>query len=126
MEKESISTNKAPAAIGPYSQAIKTGNMIFTSGQLGINPETGEFVDDNIQEETRQSLKNLMAIMEEAGGTFEDIVKVTIFIKDMENFSKINEVYEEYFSTHKPARSCVEISRLPKNGNVEIEAIAII
>lgn len=126
MEKESISTNKAPAAIGPYSQAIKTGNMIFTSGQLGINPETGEFVDDNIQEETRQSLKNLMAIIEEAGGTFEDIVKVTIFIKDMENFSKINEVYEEYFSTHKPARSCVEISRLPKNGNVEIEAIAII
>lgn len=110
MEKELISTNKAPAAIGPYSQAMKTGNMIFTSGQLGINPETGEFVNDNIQEETRQSLKNLMAIMEEAGGTFKDIVKVTIFIKDMENFSKINEVYEEYFSTHKPARSCVEIS----------------
>ncbi|MCR2044987.1 RidA family protein [Anaerosalibacter massiliensis] len=126
MEKELISTNKAPAAIGPYSQAMKTGNMIFTSGQLGINPETGEFVNDNIQEETRQSLKNLMAIMEEAGGTFKDIVKVTIFIKDMENFSKINEVYEEYFSTHKPARSCVEISRLPKNGNVEVEAIAII
>lgn len=126
MEVTYISTDKAPAAIGPYSQGTKVGNMVFTSGQLGIDPKTGEFVNSNIEEETRQSLKNLKAVVEKAGGTLENVVKVTIFIKNMGDFSKINGVYGEYFNSHKPARSCVEVVKLPKDGNVEIEAIAII
>lgn len=126
MGKTYVSTNKAPKAIGPYSQGIKTGNMIFTSGQLGVNPKTGEFVNNNIEEETNQSLENLKSIIEEAGGTLEDIVKVTIFITSMENFSKINKIYGDFFGSHKPARSCIEISKLPNDGNVEIEAIAIV
>ncbi|MBW4827302.1 MAG: RidA family protein [Clostridiaceae bacterium] len=126
METTYISTDKGPAAIGPYSQGTKIGNMVFTSGQLGIDPQTGEFVNSSIEEETRQSLENLKAVVEKAGGTLKNVVKVTIFIKNMGDFSKINGVYGEYFDSHKPARSCVEIAELPKNGNVEIEAIAII
>lgn len=126
METTYISTDKAPAAIGPYSQGTKIGNMVFTSGQLGIDPQTGEFVNSSIEEETRQSLENLKAVVEKAGGTLKNVVKVTIFIKNMGDFSKINGVYGEYFDSHKPARSCVEVAELPKNGNVEIEAIAII
>lgn len=126
MEKQVISTNKAPKAIGPYSQAIKVGNMIFTSGNLAIHPETGEFVKDDIQKETRLALENLRAILEEAGATLNDVVKVTVFIKDMNQFGRINEIYGEFFNEHKPARSCVEVARLPKDGNVEIEAVAII
>lgn len=126
METTYISTDKAPAAIGPYSQGAKIGNMVFTSGQLGIDPQTGEFVNSSIEEETRQSLENLKAVVEKAGGTLKNVVKVTIFIKNMGDFSKINGVYGEYFDSHKPARSCVEVAELPKNGNVEIEAIAII
>lgn len=126
METTYISTNKAPATIGPYSQGTKTGNMVFTSGQLGIDPKTGKFINSNIEEETRQSLENVKAVIEKAGGTLENVVKVTIYIKNMDDFSKINGVYGEYFNFHKPARSCVEVAKLPKDGNVEIEAIAII
>ncbi|KGG80179.1 RidA family protein [Caloranaerobacter azorensis] len=126
MGKRVISTDKAPKAIGPYSQGIVAGNMIFTSGQLAINPETGELVQDDIQKETRQALENLKAVLKEGGATLNDVVKVTLYIKDMNQFSKINEVYEEYFSENKPARSCIEVARLPKDGNVEVEAIAII
>lgn len=126
MELKSIFTEEAPKAIGPYSQAINMGNMIFTSGQLGINPETGNLVEGTIQDETRQSLKNLKAVLEAAGTTLNKVVKTTVFIKDMNQFALINEVYGEFFSEHKPARSCVEVARLPKDGNVEIEAIAII
>lgn len=126
MDKKSIFTEKAPKAIGPYSQAISSGNMIFTSGQLGIDPETGDFVKGTIQDETRQALNNLKAVLEAAGATLNDVVKTTVFIKDMNQFSLINEVYSEFFNEHKPARSCVEVARLPKDGNVEIEAIAIL
>src|SRR5690606_28618454 len=112
---------KAPAAIGPYSQGVKADNIIFTSGQLPINPTTGELITD-ITEATRQSLENVKAILAEAGATLEDVVKVTIFIANMNDFGKVNEVYAEYFSNHKPARSCVEVARLPKDGVIEIEA----
>lgn len=126
MEKKSIFTESAPKAIGPYSQAIAVGDKLFTSGQLGINPETGSIAAGTIQDETRQSLNNLKAVIEAAGATLNDVVKTTVFIKDMDQFGLINEVYGEFFSEHKPARSCVEVARLPKDGNVEIEAIAIL
>ncbi len=126
MDILSISTSKAPGAVGPYSQGIKAGNLIFTSGQLPIVPETGELLKGDIKEETRQCLKNVEAILKEAGATLENIVKVNIYIVDMDMFSSINEAYEEYFDEHKPARSCVEVSRLPKDGNIEIEAIAVL
>ena len=121
-----ISTDKAPAAIGPYSQGTKAGNLIFTSGQLPIVPETGELIKDDIKKATKQSLSNVLSVVEAAGGKLTDIAKVVIFIKNMEDFPKVNEVYEEFFKDHKPARSCVEVSRLPKDANIEIEAIAVI
>lgn len=126
MGNTAISTGKAPKAIGPYSQGIKGGNLIFTSGQLPIDPETGVLVQDDIKLATRQSIENVKAILEEAGASLNDVVKVTIFIKDMNDFALVNEVYGEYFSEHKPARSCVEVARLPKDGKIEIEAIAVI
>lgn len=121
-----ISTEKAPAAVGPYSQGIKKGNVIYTSGQLPIVPETGELLKGNIKDVARQSLENVKAVLNEAGATLNDVVKVTVFVADMNNFAQINEVYAEYFTEHKPARSLVEVSRLPKDGDIEIEAIAII
>lgn len=121
-----ISTAKAPGAIGPYCQAIKVGNMVFTSGQLGMDPETGEILSGDIKVETKRSLENLKAILEEAGTSLEKVVKTTVFVKDMNDFALVNEVYGEYFNTHKPARSCVEVARLPKDGNVEIEAVAML
>lgn len=121
-----ISTEKAPAAVGPYSQGVKKGNIIYTSGQLPIVPETGELLKGNIKDVARQSLENVKAVLNEAGATLNDVVKVTVFVADMNNFAQINEVYAEYFTDHKPARSLVEVSRLPKDGDIEIEAIAII
>ncbi len=121
-----ISTEKAAPAIGPYSQGTLANNVIFTSGQLPIVPETGELIKGDIKKATKQSLDNVLAIIEAAGGKLTDIVKVNIYIKDLEDFAALNEVYEEFFKGHKPARSCVEVSRLPKDGDVEIEAIAII
>ncbi|WZL71560.1 RidA family protein [Clostridiaceae bacterium 35-E11] len=126
MEKKVVQTNKAPAAIGPYSQGIQVGNLVFTSGQMPVNTATGELVTGDIQAEARQCLENVAAILEEAGTSMDNAVKLTVFIKDMDQFSKINEVYAEYFPNDKPARSCVEVARLPKDVNVEIEAIAII
>lgn len=125
MAIKAISTQKAPQAIGPYSQGMMTGEMVYTSGQLGINPETGEIVNSSIQEEAHQSLKNVEAVLAEAGVSLTDVVKTTVFVKDLNQFAEINEVYSEFFSSHKPARSCVEVARLPKDGNIEIEAIAI-
>lgn len=119
-----ISTEKAPAAIGPYSQAVETGNMIFVSGQLPMDPETMSFVSEEIQGQTEQCLKNVMAILAEAGYEKEDIVKVTVFLKDMNDFALMNEVYTAFFADHKPARAAVEVARLPKDAQVEIEAIA--
>lgn len=126
MDKVTIKTENAPAAIGPYSQGIKSGNIIFTSGQLPIVPATGELISDDIKKATRQSMENVKAILKEANATLEDVVKVTIYVKDMADFAEVNEVYGEYFNVHKPARSCVEVAKLPKDGRIEIEAIAII
>jgi 2-iminobutanoate/2-iminopropanoate deaminase len=126
MERKVVFTEKAPKAIGPYSQAIKVGNMIFTSGQIGIVPETGELIQGDIEKETRQVLENLKAVLSEAGATLNDVVKVTVFIKDMGQFGRINEIYGEYFNENKPARSCVEVARLPKDVNIEVEAVAVL
>ena len=123
---QAVATKKAPGAIGPYSQAIKISNMIYTSGQLGMDPETGEILSGDIKVETKRALDNLVAIIEEAGTSLDKVVKTTVFVKDMNDFAMVNEVYGEYFSDHKPARSCVEVARLPKDGNVEIEAIALL
>ena len=126
MNNQVIHTNDAPAAIGPYSQAIKAGNMLFISGQGPFNPKTMEIVDGDVKAQTSQVLKNIDAILKEAGVSFSNVVKTTVFIKDMEDFSEINEVYVEYFGEHKPARSCVEVARLPKDIKVEIELIVVL
>lgn len=125
MNREILSTNKAPSAIGPYSQGIKVGDMVFTSGQIPINPETGELISD-IREATRQSLNNVKAILESAGTSLDNAVKMGVFVKDMNDFATINEVYAEFFGENPPARSLVEVARLPKDAVIEIEAIAII
>ncbi len=126
MELKVIHTDKAPGAVGPYSQAVLAGNLLFLSGQIPINPATGELVKSSIEEETRQCLENAKAILEEAGTTLENVIKATVFIKDMDQFGRINKVYGQYFHTHKPARACVEVARLPKDVNVEIEMIAVV
>ncbi|MGG7058314.1 RidA family protein [Clostridium nigeriense] len=123
MQKEIISTPNAPAAIGPYSQGIKIGDMVFTSGQIPVNPVTGEIAIE-IKAATKQSLENVKAILEEAGTSLDKVVKVVVFIKDMNDFAKVNEVYGQYFTENTPARSCVEVARLPKDCLIEIEAIA--
>ena len=118
-----IHTEKAPAAVGPYSQAVRTGNMLFTSGQLGLIPETGA-LPEGIGAQTEQSLRNIDAILETSGFEKTDVVKTTVYIKNMDDFAAVNKIYAAYFSDHKPARSCVEVARLPKDGLVEIEVIA--
>jgi len=120
-----IDTKNAPAAIGPYSQAIEAGSTLYISGQLPLDPVTMEFVSDNAKEQTSQCLKNLKAIIEEAGFTLENVAKCGIFLKDMNDFAAVNEAYGEYFNSHKPARFCVEVARLPKDSRVEIDAIAV-
>lgn len=124
MNKEVIFTEKAPKAIGPYSQAQKVGDLLFTSGQIPLNPSTGELVTE-IKAATKQSLENVKAILEAAGTSLENVVKTVVYIKDMNDFGEVNEVYGEYFKENAPARSCVEVARLPKDALVEIEAIAI-
>ncbi|MFY2156932.1 RidA family protein [Cytobacillus firmus] len=120
-----IQTNQAPAAIGPYSQGITVNNLFYSSGQIPLTAE-GVMVDGDVKEQTHQVFKNLQAVLEEAGASLDTVVKVTVFIKDMNEFAAINEVYGEYFSTHKPARSCVEVARLPKDALVEIEVVALV
>lgn len=120
-----INTCKAPAAIGPYSQAIDTGIFIYTSGQIPINPSTGEVVEGGIEKQTVQVLENLKNVLDEAGSSLSKVVKTTVFIKDMGSFSIINEVYAKYFTKSYPSRSCVEVSRLPKDVLIEIEAVAV-
>ena len=126
MKKEIINTEKAPAALGPYSQAIKAGNTIYVSGQIPLIPETMEIISDDVQEQTKQSLENVKAVLEAAGATLNDVVKASVFIKDMNDFAKINEIYATYFTENNPARACVEVARLPKNVKVEIEVIAVV
>ena len=126
MANQVIHTENAPAAIGPYSQAVKAGNLLFVSGQVPFVPETMEIVEGDVKAQTAQSLKNLQAILKEAGADFSDVVKTTVFIKDMNEFAQINEVYGEFFGENKPARACVEVARLPKDVKVEIEVIAVV
>ena len=126
MGKQIVYTKDAPAAIGPYSQGVKIGNLLFTSGQIPINPATGELVNDNIVEATERVMENLKAILEEAGTTFEKVVKTTILLSDMNDFQKVNEIYGKYFTHEQPARSCFQVAKLPKDALVEIEVIAAI
>lgn len=119
-----IHSDQAPAAIGPYSQAIAAGNLVFTSGQIPIDPATGEVVEGGVAEQAHQVFRNLQAVLAAAGCKLDDVIKATVFIKDMDQFAEINRVYALYFGEHKPARSTVEVARLPKDVLVEIELIA--
>ncbi len=122
--KKVIATQNAPAAIGPYNQAIQVGNMLFASGQLGLNPETGEFPEGGVKAQTEQSFKNVKAILAAAGFSIDDIVKTTVFLADMADFAAMNEVYSAQFNGDFPARSAVAVKTLPKNALVEVEFIA--
>ncbi|MBO4612796.1 MAG: RidA family protein [Bacteroidaceae bacterium] len=121
---QAINTKQAPAAIGPYSQAIRVGNLVYTSGQIPIDPATGAFVEGGIKEQARQSLTNVKAILEEAGLSMSDVVKTTVFLADMNDFADLNAVYAEFFTAPYPARSAVAVKTLPKGALVEIEVIA--
>ena len=123
---KTISTKKAPAAIGPYSQAIQVGNLVYTSGQIPIDPATGVFAEGGIKEQTRQSLTNVKAILEEAGLSLNNVVKTTVFMADMNDFADMNSVYAEFFTEPYPARSAVAVKTLPKGAMVEIEVVAAI
>ncbi len=120
-----VQTNDAPQAIGPYSQAVDTGNMLFVSGQIPINPKTGELVENKIEIQAKQSLQNLKSIIVAAGYKLQNVVKVTVFMKNMDDFAVVNGIYEEFFEGHKPARAAVEVARLPKDVLIEIEAICV-
>jgi 2-iminobutanoate/2-iminopropanoate deaminase len=125
MAKRYIHTENAPAALGPYSQAVEANGTLYVSGQIPFIPATMTLVSEDVQEQTKQSLENVKAILTEAGYTLDDVVKAGVFIKDMNDFGKINEIYEQYFGGSKPARACVEVARLPKDVKIEIEVIAI-
>lgn len=124
MKKEIISTKKAPSAIGPYSQGMIVGDYIFTSGQIPLNPENGQLVTE-ISKATVQVMENLSAVLEAAGSSLEKVIKTTIFLQDLNDFEKVNEIYGDYFKDNLPARSCVQVAKLPKGATIEIEAIAI-
>jgi 2-iminobutanoate/2-iminopropanoate deaminase len=124
MQKQIIQTASAPAAIGPYSQAVRVGNLLFISGQIPLDAKSGELIRTGVADETKKVLENLKAILEAAGGSFADVVKTTIFLKDMGTFAVVNEIYASYFSPPFPARATIEVARLPRDVNVEIEAIA--
>jgi 2-iminobutanoate/2-iminopropanoate deaminase len=121
-----VKAEKAPKAIGPYSVGVIAGNLVFTAGQLGIDPQNGEFVPGGIEAETRQALLNLKAVLEAAGSSLESVVKTTVFLKDMNDFGVMNVIYGEFFTEKYPARSAVQVARLPKDGAIEIEAVALL
>jgi 2-iminobutanoate/2-iminopropanoate deaminase len=125
-KKEIVIAEKAPQAIGPYSAAVKAGNFVFTAGQLGIDPESGEFVSGGIEAQTRQALENLAAVLQAAGTSLENVVKTTVFLNDMNDFGAMNGIYGQFFTEKFPARSAVQAARLPKDGLVEIEAVALL
>ena len=125
MNKETISTENAPGAIGPYSQAIKAGGMVFCSGQIPIDPKTGDFVSVAVSEQTEQVLRNLSEVLRAAGSSLDAVVKTTVFLADMNDFAEMNEVYGRFFSENKPARATVQAARLPRDARVEIECIAL-
>ncbi|WP_068613947.1 RidA family protein [Paenibacillus tuaregi] len=124
MNKQSVSTTNAPGAIGPYSQAVEVGDFIYTSGQLGLDPASGELAE-GVERQTVQSLRNVQAILEAAGTGMDKVIKTTVFLKDLGDFVKVNEIYSSFFTEPYPARSAVEVARLPKDGLVEIEVIAL-
>jgi 2-iminobutanoate/2-iminopropanoate deaminase len=124
--REPVHTDKAPAAIGPYSQAIRAGGFVFASGQIPIDPATGEFVQGGIAEQTEQVLKNLAALLEAAGSGLDKVVKTTVFLADMKEFAQMNEVYAKYFAAAPPARATVAVAGLPRDARVEIEAVALL
>ncbi len=126
MERKIINTDKAPAAIGPYSQGIICGSFIFVSGQLGMIPETGEFAGDNLKDQARQAMSNMENILKAAGAGLENVVSVDAFLTDMGKFGEFNEIYEQFFSDNKPARAAIEVSALPKGGLVEVKCIAAV
>ena len=126
MERKVIQTDKAPKAIGPYSQAIRAGNLLFLSGQIPLGPDKGELIKGDIRQQTQQVLENIKGVLESQKLGMEDVVKVTIFLKDIGNFGRVNEVYATYFPSSPPARSTVEVARLPRDVEIEIEAIAFI
>jgi len=126
IKKEIIKVKKAPLTIGPYSQAIKVGNLLFLSGQISINPETNKFIDDDVEIQAEQVLKNVKAILEAGGSSLKNVVKVTIYLRNMGDFTLVNKVYSKYFKDSLPARTCVEVSNIPKNAKIEIETIATV
>lgn len=127
MSKQTVRTENAPAPIGPYSQGIiAEGKFLFTAGQVGIDPATGELIQGDVKSQTRQVLENLKAVLSAAGSSLSDVVKTTVFLKSLDDFAAMNEVYTEYFGQYPPARSTVEVARLPRDAKVEIEAIALV
>ena len=126
MKKNVIHTDKAPKAIGPYSQAIRTDSMVYTAGQIGIDPATGELIGSTVEEQTRQALTNLRGVLEAAGSNMDQVVKATVFLKDMNDFAKMNPIYAEFFGENPPARSTIAVAGLPKGGLVEIEVVALL
>ena len=124
--KETVITNNAPGAIGPYSQAIKAGGLVFCSGQIPIDPATGNFVSDVVAEQTERVLKNLSEVLSAAGTSLDNVVKTTVFLADMEDFAEMNEVYGRFFTDNKPARATVQAARLPRDARVEIDCIAVV
>jgi len=124
--KETVTTSNAPGAIGPYSQAIKAGGLVFCSGQIPIDPATGNFVSDVVAEQTEQVLKNLSEVLSAAGTSLDNVVKTTVFLADMEDFAEMNEVYGRFFTDNKPARATVQAARLPRDARVEIDCIAVV
>ena len=126
MKKNVVQTENAPKAIGPYSQAIRTDSMVYTAGQIGLDPVTGELIAGGVEEQTRQVLANLRNVLEAAGSSLENVVKTMVFLKDMNDFPKMNSIYAEFFGENPPARSTVAVAALPKGGLVEIEAVALI
>jgi len=126
MTRTIVTTKNAPSAIGPYSQGVIAGNLVFTAGQIALNPSTGEPVGKDIKEQTKQVLENLKAILEAAGSNLSNVIKTTVYLKDMNEFVAMNEVYAEFFSANPPVRSTVEVARLPKDVRVEIEAVGVV
>ena len=124
MSKRIIQTELAPAAIGPYSQAIRIGDFLYTSGQIALDPKSGKFLSGEIKEETEQTLRNISAILQADGLELENVIKTTVYLSDLNDFVQMNQIYEKYFSKNKPARACVQVAALPKGAKIEIEAIA--
>ncbi len=126
MKKKIVTSTKAPAALGPYSVAVQAGGFVYTAGQLGLDPDTGEFAPGGIEAETRQALTNLKHVLEAAGSSLDQVVKTTVFLRDMNDFAAMNAVYGEFFKAEFPARSAIQAARLPKDGAVEIEVVALL